>query len=177
VAHSPPSQFEFSSSLSGVLIHSTFAWVLKDAEKTVRSVRKREHRLNLGQIPCLGKYTCKDTNHKSMQIIPKSGLPSEDGSSSTVSEPVLELFATSALPLEELVLIVPALGVDKTFAKSTLLVNPTPPSRTLTCGRDAGATPVAMAVSKQQEPHLGDPTNTCKATKTSGDCGEVSNGC
>jgi|SwirhisoilCB2_FD_contig_123_66570_length_2206_multi_6_in_2_out_0_2 hypothetical protein len=44
-----------------------------------------------------------------------------------VSEPVLELFATSALPLEELALIVPAPGADKTFAKSTLLVNPTPP--------------------------------------------------
>lgn len=68
-----------------------------------------------------------------------------------VSEPVLELLATSALPLEELVRITPALGADKTFAKSTLLLNPMPPSRTLTCGRGAGATPVAMVVYKQQE--------------------------
>jgi hypothetical protein len=55
-----------------------------------------------------------------------------------VSEPVLELFTTSALPLEELVLIVLTLGTDKILAKST-------------CGRGAGATPVAMAVSKQQD--------------------------
>jgi hypothetical protein len=68
-----------------------------------------------------------------------------------VSEPVLELFTTSALPLEEPVLIVLTLGTDKTLAKSTLLVNPMPPSRTRTCGRGAGATPVAMAVSKQQD--------------------------
>jgi hypothetical protein len=68
-----------------------------------------------------------------------------------VSERVLELFATSALPLEELVLIVPVLGADMTLAKSTVLVNPMPPSRTLTCGRGAGATPVAMILHKQQE--------------------------
>ena len=68
VAHSPPSQFEFSSSLSGVLIHSTFAWVLKDAERTVHSVRKRVHRLNLGQIPCLEKYTCKDTRARKLYL-------------------------------------------------------------------------------------------------------------
>jgi hypothetical protein len=93
-----------------------------------------------------------------------------------VSEPVLELFATSALPLEELVLIVPALGADKTFAKSTLLVNPTPPSRTLTCGRGAGATPVAMAVPKQQEltyAILQTPAKQPTQVAT----GEVSSGC
>jgi hypothetical protein len=82
--------------------------------------------------------------------IPKSGLPSEDGSSSMVSEPVLELFATSALPLEELVLIAPVPGADMTLAKSTVLVNPKPPSRTLTCVRGTGATPVAMVLHKQQ---------------------------
>uniref|UniRef100_A0A0A9EXC8 Hds1 n=1 Tax=Arundo donax TaxID=35708 RepID=A0A0A9EXC8_ARUDO len=69
-----------------------------------------------------------------------------------VSKPVLELLTTSALPLEEPdALRVPVPGTDKTFAKSTLLVKPIPPSRTLTCGRGAGATPVAMAVCKQQE--------------------------
>jgi hypothetical protein len=46
---------------------------------------------------------------------------------------------------------VPVLGADMTLAKSTVLVNPMPPSRTLTCGRGAGATPVAMILHKQQE--------------------------
>ncbi|BAS79643.1 Os02g0603900 [Oryza sativa Japonica Group] len=78
----------------------------------------------------------------------KSGLPSEDGSSSMVSEPVLELLATSTLPLDEPTLRVA--GTDKILAKSTLLVKPMPPSRTLTCGSGAGATPVAMAISKHQ---------------------------
>lgn len=68
-----------------------------------------------------------------------------------VSEPVLELFGTSALPLEELVLAVPVIGADMTLAKSTVLLNPMPPSQILTCGRGAGATPVAMVLLKQQK--------------------------
>jgi hypothetical protein len=77
-------------------------------------------------------------------IIPRSWLPSDAGSSSMVSDSVLELLTTSALALEEPVLS--AAGTERTFAKSTLLVKPMPPPRTLTWGSGAGATPVDMAM-------------------------------
>ena len=115
----------------------------------VKNRRKGGNRLNLGQILCdLKIHKYKHATTQNTQIIPKSGLPSDDGSSSMVSEPVLEFFTTNALLLEELILIVLTPGTDKTLAKSTLLVNPMPPSRTRTCGRGAGATPVAMTVCK-----------------------------
>jgi hypothetical protein len=81
-------------------------------------------------------------------IIPRSWLPSDAGSSSMVSDSVLELLTTSALALEEPVLS--AAGTESTLAKSTLLVKPMPPPppRTLTWGSGAGATPVDMALSE-----------------------------
>lgn len=105
-----------------------------------------------------------------MGIIPRSGLPSEAGSSSIVSDSVLELLTTSTLPLEDPVLSAP--GTDRTLAKSTLLVKPTPPPRTLTCGSGAGATPVAMAMDMPKLRKLAyarNPTNTCGATKVRGE--------
>ena len=89
------------------------------------------------------------TAQQSMGVIsvPRSGLPSEAGSSSMVSDSALELLTTSALALEEPVLSAP--GTERTLAQSTLLVKPMPPPRTLTWGSGAGATPVAMAMPEQ----------------------------
>lgn len=78
-----------------------------------------------------------------------------------VSDSVLELLTTSALPLEDPVLGAP--GTERTLAKSTLLVKPMPPPRTLTCGSGAGATPVAMAMTMPKLRRLAyarNPTNT-----------------